>query len=89
MFPDGTAATSYEITTAVGAFSEIRNYTVVHRAPDEVALEVFANPPMSSERRDALLAAVAGHLPDDVRLRFEPRAERVPVSKRVAVRRDF
>ncbi len=88
-FPDGTAVTSYEITTAVGSFAEIRNYTVVHRAPDEVALEVFANPPMSDERRDALLAEVASHLPDDVRLSFEPRAERVPVSKRVAVRRDF
>lgn len=89
MFPDGTAVTAYEIMSTIGAYSEIRNYTAVHRAPEEIAIEVYANPPMSIDRRTALLDDVARCLPSGVEVVFEPLSERLPASKRVAVRRDF
>lgn len=89
LFPDGTAITSYELTTAIGSFPEIKNFAIVQRDADRVDLSVYADPVLQGERRALLLRTVGALLPPDVTLALKPLARRLPQSKRVAVRREF
>jgi phenylacetate-CoA ligase len=88
-FPDGFRVSSYTLTTIVGAYPTIKNYTIVHRSPLEISLRVYAEPPLDHDTRSAVLADLADKLPADVRISIESLSERLPVTKRVAVRRDF
>ena len=88
-FPNGVQVSSYTLTTIVGAFPTIKNYTIVHRSPLEISLQVYAEPALDHCTRSAVLAELADILPADVLISFETLPERLPASNRVAVRRDF
>lgn len=84
-FPGGRVVTSFELTTALDDFEEVRNYSIVHRQPDELLLRVYASPALTEERRAALIAGVAALVPASVRILVEPLEERLPAGKRIAV----
>jgi phenylacetate-CoA ligase len=88
-FPDSFSVSSYTLTTIVGAYPTIKNYTIVHRAPLDICMKVYAEPPLDQDTRAAVLADLAAKLPADVQISIETLPERLPVPKRVAVRRDF
>ncbi len=88
-FPGGVAVTPFVLTTAVGAFREIKNYTIVHAAPDDLRIRVFAEPQLGDQRREELIAKVAAKLPPGIRISIESLDERLPVGKRVGVVRTF
>lgn len=85
VFPGRHVVTSFELTTAIDDFAEVRNYSIVHRRPDELLLRIYARPALTDERQAALLTAVAALLPPTVHIVVEPLAERLPAGKRVAV----
>jgi phenylacetate-CoA ligase len=88
-FGNGAAVTPFVLTTIVGAYKEIRNYTIVHRAPEEICIRVFADPALADSRAQALIGDVAQNVPAGVRITVEPLAERMPAGKRTAVTRTF
>lgn len=88
-FPGGLSVSSYTLTTIVGAYPEIKNYTIVHRAPLDISLQVFATPPLDQNRRATLLRHVARELPDNVLLSIDDQPDRLTGTKRVVMRRDF
>ena len=88
-FPNGTAVTSFALTSAVGEFPEIKNYAIVHEAPDSIRIRVFAEPQLDAERRAALVEHVGRKLPSGIRIAVQPLDQRLPSGKRVAVSRTF
>lgn len=88
-FPDGFSVSPFILTTVIGAYPAIKNYTIVHRSPLEICLQVYAEPPLDDCSSSAVLADLANNLPADVRISIESLAERLPSTKRVAIRRDF
>lgn len=88
-FPDGTVMPPYPITLEVERFEEIRSYTILHRAPTDIQLEVFAKPAMSNDRRAALLTSVRRAVPADVAVSLVSLHRQPPAGKRIAVRRCF
>ena len=88
-FPGGVRVASYTLTKIIEEYPAIKNYTIVHRSPLEISLQVYAEPSLDHSTRSAVLADLADKLPADVRISIETLAERLPATKRVAVRRDF
>lgn len=88
-FPEGTAVTPFVLTTAIGAYPEIKNYTIVHDAPGEIRIRVFAEPQLDDQRRSALKADVARRLPFGILITIELLEERLPAGKRAVVSRAF
>ena len=88
-FSRDVAVTPFTLTSVVGTFREIKNYTIVQESPVELRLRVYAEPRLTKERRDALISAVLSKIPADVRVSVEPLDERLPSGKRVSVARAF
>ena len=88
-FPNGKAITPFVLTTAIGAYAEIKNYTIVHEAPDSIRLKFFAEPMLNTERSRSLKEDVAAKLPDGIRITLDSLDQRLPVGKRVTVSRTF
>jgi hypothetical protein len=89
VFPDNTAVSTYVLSTLIGRFKEIRNYTVAHTAPMELVVRVYASPALSQDRQNALTGDIASHVPKNVCIRYESLDERLPAGKRAAIRREF
>ena len=85
VFPGGRVVTSFELTTAIDDFDEVRNYSIVHRQPDELLLRIHARPALTDERRAQLVAAVSALVSPAVRVSVERLEKRLPAGKRIAV----
>lgn len=88
-FSDGTVIPPYPITLEIERFEEIRSYTVLHRAPDDVQLEVFAKPALTEDRAASLLASVRDAVPAGVEVSLVSLRQQPAAGKRIAVRRCF
>lgn len=89
LFPGDVAVTPFVLTTIVGSFPEIKNYTIVHASPDSLRVRVFAQPRLSDERRSELVNRIRSKVPASVRISVEPLDDRLPTGKRVCVIRTF
>ncbi len=88
-FDDGRAISPFVLTTLIGRFSEVRNFSVLHTAPDQVVVKVFAEPSLPVHRQTALLDEIRAHLPAGTSLTLAMLETRLPPGKRIAVRRTF
>jgi len=88
-FECGATIPPFVLTTLVGGFEEIRNYTIRHESPTELTLRIFADPPLSAERTALLIQKVSRVLPADVALTIRPLRDRLPPGKRMTVQCDF
>ena len=88
-FPDGSAVTSFTLTTVVGSYPEIKNYSIIQEAPERVRILVYADPELGVDRRAMLIQDIAAKLPPGVDISIERLQHRLPSGKRVAVSRAF